>query len=94
MYPFINEYSKPLRRLGCAAVRTLIAVTLLLIISLSPGGKAVNALSDAQQLVVDSWRLVNQGYLDPVQLDHVRWRRQRQKALEKSIVSSDASPPP
>lgn len=89
MYPFINEYSKPLRRLGCAAVRTLIAVTLLLIISLTPGGKAVNALSDAQQLVVDSWRLVNQGYLDPVQLDHVRWRRQRQKALEKSIVSSE-----
>ena len=89
MYSFVNEYSKPLRRLGCAAGRTAIAVTLLLVISLSPGVRAVDALSDAQQLVVDSWRLVNQGYFDPDQLDHVRWRRQRQKALEKSIVSSE-----
>ena len=89
MYPFINEYSNPLRRLGCAAGRTLVAITLLLIVSLTPGVQSVDALSDAQQLVVDSWRLVNQGYFDPEQLDRVRWRRQRQKALEKTIVSSD-----
>ena len=89
MYPFINEYSKPLRRLGCAAGRTLVAITLLLFVSLTPGVQSVDALSDAQQLVVDSWRLVNQGYFDPEQLDRVRWRRQRQKALEKTIVSSD-----
>ena len=89
MYPFINEYSKPLRRLGCSAVRMLSAVALVLLLAIAPGVEVGHALSDAQQLVVDSWRLVNQGYLDPEQLDHVRWRRQRQKALEKTIVSSD-----
>ena len=89
MYPFINEYSKPLRHLGCSAVRILSAVALVLLLAIAPGVEVGHALSDAQQLVVDSWRLVNQGYLDPEQLDHVRWRRQRQKALEKPIVSSE-----
>jgi carboxyl-terminal processing protease len=46
------------------------------------------ALSDAQQLVVEAWRLVNQSYVDPVQLETVQWRRLRQKALEKPIASS------
>ncbi|WP_225322849.1 carboxyl-terminal processing protease CtpZ [Synechococcus sp. RSCCF101] len=48
-------------------------------------------LSDAQALVVEAWRLVSQGYVDPDRLEAVRWRRLRQKALERSIVtSSDA----
>ena len=89
MYPFINEYSKPLRQLGCTAVRMLSVMALVLLLAIAPGVEVSHALSDAQQLVVDSWRLVNQGYLDPEQLDHVRWRRQRQKALEKTIISSD-----
>lgn len=46
------------------------------------------ALNDAQQLVVEAWRLVNQSYVDPVQLEAVQWRRLRQKALEKPIASS------
>ncbi len=47
------------------------------------------ALNDAQQLVVESWRLVNQSYIDPQRLDAVNWRQLRQKALEKSIQSSE-----
>lgn len=47
------------------------------------------ALSDAQQLVVEAWRLVNQSYVEPQRFEAVRWRRLRQKALERSIVSSD-----
>ena len=47
------------------------------------------ALSDVQQLVVESWRLVNQGYVDPERFEAVNWRRLRQKALEKSIQSSE-----
>lgn len=47
------------------------------------------ALSDAQQLVVETWRLVNQSYLDPTQFERIRWRRLRQRALEKPISSSD-----
>ena len=39
--------------------------------------------------MVDSWRLVNQGFWNPEQLDAVRWKRQRQKALERSIESSN-----
>ena len=47
------------------------------------------ALSDVQQLVVESWRLVNQSYVDPERFEAVNWRRLRQKALEKSIQSSE-----
>ena len=47
------------------------------------------ALSDAQQLVVESWRLVNESYVDPERFEAVNWRRLRQKALEKSIKSSE-----
>jgi carboxyl-terminal processing protease len=46
------------------------------------------ALSDAQQLVVEAWRLVNQSYLDPARFEQVHWRRLRQKALERPIHSS------
>ncbi len=49
---------------------------------------AALALSDAQQLVVEAWRLVNQSYLDPARFEQVHWRRLRQKALERPIRSS------
>ncbi|MFZ9463279.1 MAG: PDZ domain-containing protein, partial [Vulcanococcus sp.] len=46
------------------------------------------ALNDAQQLVVESWRLVNQSYVDPDRFDAIHWKRLRQKALERSIQTS------
>ncbi|MBM5809661.1 MAG: peptidase S41 [Cyanobacteria bacterium M_surface_7_m2_040] len=49
----------------------------------------VLALSDAQQLVVEAWRLVNQSYVDPAQFEQVQWKRLRQKALEQAIQSSE-----
>ncbi|MCS5697826.1 S41 family peptidase [Cyanobium sp. FGCU-52] len=49
------------------------------------------ALNDAQQLVVEAWRLVNQSYVAPEQLEAVHWRQLRQKALEKPIESSAAA---
>jgi carboxyl-terminal processing protease len=52
-----------------------------------PEGSAL-ALSDAQQLVVEAWRLVNQSYVDPGRFEQVHWRRLRQKALERPIRSS------
>ncbi len=49
------------------------------------------ALNDAQQLVVESWRLVNQSYVDPARFEAIGWKRLRQKALEHPIqTSSDA----
>jgi carboxyl-terminal processing protease len=46
------------------------------------------ALNDAQQLVVDAWRLVNQSYVDPVQLEGLHWRQRRQETLEHPIQTS------
>jgi carboxyl-terminal processing protease len=66
-------------------------VALVVALALWLGGPtpAGLALSDAQQLVVETWRLVNQSYLDPTQFERIRWRRLRQRALEKPISSSD-----
>jgi carboxyl-terminal processing protease len=46
------------------------------------------ALNDAQQLVVEAWRLVNQSYVDPGRLEAIHWREKRQKSLEQAISSS------
>ena len=63
------------------------ALALLLSVLLGVCGPAL-ALSDAQQLVVEAWRLVNQSYVDPDQLEQVHWRQLRQKTLERPIQSS------
>ncbi|MEB3255807.1 MAG: S41 family peptidase [Synechococcaceae cyanobacterium] len=59
----------------------------LALISPTPVDPAL-ALSDAQQLVVDAWRLVNQSYVDPQRLETIGWKRLRQKTLERPISSS------
>lgn len=46
------------------------------------------ALNDGQLLVIETWNLVNEGYLDPKKFDEIQWRRLRQKALEKPISNS------
>ena len=81
MLPTVNGWSDRLRCLASGVV----AITLILLLASPP---AV-ALNDAQQLVVESWRLVNQGYLDPDQFDRIRWKRLRQKALENTIETSE-----
>ena len=88
MYPTVNDLSDWLRRKGFKALTQLIAASLCCFLVLGSACTAV-ALSDTQQLVVDSWRLVNQGFWNPEQLDAVRWKRQRQKAMERSIESSN-----
>ena len=88
MYPTVNDLSDWLRRKGFQALRQLIAASLCCFLMLGSACTAV-ALSDTQQLVVDSWRIVNQGFWNPDQLDAVRWKRQRQKAMERSIENSN-----
>ena len=92
MYPTVNNFSHRLRRntshMAKKLIASLIAACIAFGLVFNPIS-TVYALSDTQQLVVDSWRLVNQGYWNPERLDDVRWRRQRQKALEKTIQSSD-----
>ncbi len=69
---------------AAALARRLVASVLLLGLLSAPA----LALSDAQQLVVEAWRLVNQSYVDPGQLDAIGWKRLRQKTLERPITTS------
>lgn len=52
------------------------------------GPAPAQALNDAQQLVVDAWRLVNQSFVDPDELERLRWRERRQHTLEHPITST------
>lgn len=83
---------RPQNALGQKLVGALLSGALVLSALLGgPGPWPVSgalALNDAQQLVVEAWRLVNQSYWDPDRLEEVHWRRLRQEALEKSINSS------
>ena len=74
--------SRPLCWLG--GIVLALGLTLGLLLPAAPA----QALNDAQQLVVEAWRLVNQSYVDPQQLEAVHWRRLRQQALEKPIQQS------
>ncbi len=51
--------------------------------------QATYGLNDGQQIVLESWSLVNQGYLDPTKFEQIRWKRLRQKALEDPISTSE-----
>jgi carboxyl-terminal processing protease len=73
--------------MGAVLSGALVLSTLLFGLGPWPVAGAL-ALNDAQQLVVEAWRLVNQSYWDRDRLEQVHWRRLRQEALEKSINSS------
>jgi carboxyl-terminal processing protease len=81
----------PLTRfLARGLARVLLSLISLFLLGLAAPAPAL-ALNDAQQLVVESWRLVNQSYVDPERFETIHWKRLRQKTLERSIqTSSDA----
>jgi len=74
-------------RAGPGRSPRLLAVAVLLVVLLQLPARAW-ALNDAQQLVVEAWRLVNQSYVDPGRFETVHWKRLRQRALERPIQSS------
>ena len=81
MLPTVNSQQKSLRRLmSCLLSLALVAFL---------AAPSAFALNDAQQLVVESWRLVNQGYANPARFEDIHWKRLRQKALEAKIESSE-----
>ena len=80
MLPIVKSWSRRLRQ--------FLAVSLSLgLLILLPLGQ-VQALNDGQALVIESWKLVNEGYLDPSKFEDIQWKRLRQKALEKPITNS------
>lgn len=72
----------PRRLVRLPLLALLLAATLLL------PCRTAQALNDAQQLVVESWRLVNQSYVDPARFEAIGWKRLRQKTLERPINTS------
>ena len=76
----------PWRQANRMVGRTLGAGLLVAILLLAP--PMAWALNDAQQLVVEAWRLVQQSYVDPDQLEQLHWRQRRQDTLERPIQTS------
>ena len=85
-FPWPTPASPPSAR--AARLRHTVLALLLAGLWLLGAPAPASPLSDAQQLVVEVWRVVNQGYVDPDRFDEVHWRRLRQRALEKPIRSS------
>ena len=81
MLPTVNSWSDQLQGLASG-----LFISVLIWLLAAPQALALN---DAQQLVVESWRLVNQSYVDPGKFEAIRWKRLRQKALENSIETSE-----
>ncbi len=81
MHPSVKSWSQTLHRL-------FVALCLVVVCALV-NAQATIALNDGQQIVLESWSLVNQGYLDPEKFDQIQWKRLRQKALEQPISTSE-----
>ncbi len=82
MPPTVKSWSKQL--LQCLTFALLSFGLCVLLIT-----QPALALNDGQQLVLESWSIVNEGYLAPKKFEEVQWRRLRQKALEKPIETSE-----
>ena len=72
--------------MASSAVGRWLAIAMVAILLAAP--PAALALNDAQQLVVEAWKLVNLSYVDPQQLETLGWRKVRQRTLEKPITTS------
>ena len=81
MLSTVKSSTQILRRIFIA----FLSVTLCIAMLVQPA----QALNDGQQLVIESWRLVNEGYLDPERFNEIQWRKLRQRALEKPITNSN-----
>ncbi len=80
--PFsVKTCIKSLRR----SLSALISLGLCFVLVTQP----VFGLNDGQLLVLESWKLVNDGYVDVHKFEKVEWKRLRQRALEKPISTSD-----
>ncbi len=81
MLPTVKTCSKKIRQF----IACFISFSLIILITTAP----VLALNDGQELVLETWSIVNEGFLNPDKLNEVNWKRLRQQALEKPITTSD-----
>uniref|UniRef100_UPI00068B4E88 carboxyl-terminal processing protease CtpZ n=1 Tax=Prochlorococcus sp. SS52 TaxID=1499501 RepID=UPI00068B4E88 len=70
-------------------IRQFFAVLISFAIIFSISAEPLIALNDGQQLVLETWNIVNEGFLNPEKFNEVQWRRLRQQAIEKPITTSD-----
>ncbi len=70
-------------------MRRLFSALCIILFCFQINTKPAIALNDGQQLVLESWKLVNEGYLNPEKFGKVQWKGLRQKALEKPISNSE-----
>ena len=80
MLPSVKSWLKPMQ----SVLSAFLSLGLFFLVLVQPS----IALNDGQQLVLEAWNLVNEGYFEPKKLEDIQWRRQRQKALEKPITTS------
>ncbi len=81
MLPTVKTCSKQFRQFFAGFLSFL----LVLVITVEP----IFALNDGQELVLETWNIVNEGFLNPDKFNEVQWKRLRQKAIEKPITTSD-----
>ena len=81
MLSTVKTCSKTFRRF----IAGIISFALIFLIGTEP----ILALNDGQQLVLETWNIVNEGFLNPDKFNEVQWRRLRQQAIEKPITTSD-----
>jgi len=81
MLSTVKTCSKTFRRF----IAGIISFALIFLIGTEP----ILALNDGQQLVLETWNIVNEGFLNPDKFNEVQWRRLRQEAIEKPITTSD-----
>ncbi len=81
MLPTVKSLSKKTRQF----LSSLLAFCLVFFLAAEP----LSALNDGQELVLETWNIVNEGFLNPQKFDEIHWRRLRQSALEEPINTSD-----
>ncbi len=66
-------------------INAIFSLSLCLLLISQP----VLALNDGQELVLETWKLVNEGFLNSQKFEQVGWRQLRKKALEQPISTSE-----
>ena len=65
----MHSNSQSWARIFQRIVNVLLIIPLCIFLVIEP----VFALNDGQQLVLEAWQLVNEGYLNPAKFDEIHW---------------------